>query len=328
MSKSAVAAAAAAAAAAASSAVAEHDAIRAREPGLRGARQFVLRVADPSADDIIRCGMNDASGDIMTLGAAAQSRYLYRPHGIAAYADGVVQPLETDRESMDYVAEMNHRIRKQRFIDVLSEQEGHSHLSEDDMDAMCHVLAEDLPVPLMMHLLMIRHRRMRFTIRGQAQAYKLGAALRSSCRRIFGTVEDYAAVCERLTYAPDVELDGIPEMDALSVLVDFTYVYGPANEANRYLVIWKPDAGSWLVARRMNMRIEPFFWLYENTNEEVENAPFARLTITSVKFLPVRYRKCPTCANAILPKGPFIYDKASTYFTALMDNVNLCLCGM
>jgi hypothetical protein len=259
-------------------------------------------------------------------GASARFRYQYRPHGYAAYADGKVMALEADRNSLDCVAEASHEVQMRRFMDVLPQQAGHEILSAHDLSAVCHVLAEHLPVPLMMHLLKIRQQKMRFTIRGVEQARRLSMSMRGACRRVFGTLGDYVGVCERLTYAEDIDLDDFPEVDALSVIVDFTYVYGAKGEANRYMVIWKPDGAAWMVARKMGMHSEPFFWLHENTNDEMDDLA-SPLTLVSVKFLPVRYRRCPACGRAILPMGPFIYDRAATYFTALIDNLNLCLCS-
>jgi hypothetical protein len=288
------------------------------------ARDYVLRFGTPAAPDGSALSGPDARNAV-SFGACARFRYMYRPHGYAAYADGKVQPLAADRNSLDCVAQTNHDIRKERFMEVLPGQVGHDELSAMDLMALCHVLAEDLPVPLMMHLLMIRQKKMRLTIRGVEQAKRLSMALRGACRRVFGTVGDYVHICERLTYAEDIDVADIPEVDSLSVLVDYTYVYGKDGEANRYLVIWKPDAAAWMVARKMGMRGEPFFWLHENTNEELDDI-LARPKLVSVKFLPIAYRRCSKCALAVLPLGPFIYDRSSTFFTALIDNISVCLC--
>jgi hypothetical protein len=249
-------------------------------------------------------------------------RYFLKPHGVFEYETGRMEFAPMAREAIDAMAAANHRIRAEKYLEVLTSHLHHDTMERRELEALSYLLSEELPVPLMYHLLKIKHQTMRFTVNSVGDAMRLARALRNACSRMFGDLTDYVTICEYLSFATDMKVADYPEMDAMSIMVDFTFGYGASQKGNRYLRKWQLDAPARFVLQRMYLGKEPFFWVYCGNGL----SPHDSAQLREIKFLPVKYVRCKRCGRGLLPPGDFVYDKASPYFDALLDHLTVCTC--
>lgn len=158
-------------------------------------------------------------------------------HGVVARSDGRMEWAKLDHETKDAVAEMQHAARFMEHIPLLSSF--YEATTPADLEAMSDLVAQDLPLPLMMHLIRKGKNAVRLEVPSRVEAAKIREAMRLACRTVVGDLPTYTAFCAPLRLDPSLgrEFMALGEHE---VLIHYNFMW--LKQTNKVVAKWKWNA--------------------------------------------------------------------------------------